>query len=55
MNNIRKKNEDWWLYTDIKRISEYLGIEIEKVCFYPDNTRKLILERYYDGNEVERE
>ena len=24
-----------------KRISEYIGIDSEKVCFYPDNTRKL--------------
>ena len=55
LKNITEKNEDWWLYKDIKRISECLGIEIEEVCFYPDGTRKLIIEKYYEGNETEME
>jgi hypothetical protein len=37
MKNIREKNEDKWLFKDI---SEYLEIEIEIVCLYPDNIRK---------------
>ena len=41
VNNIKENNEEKWLLH--KDISEYL--EIEKVCLYPDNSRKLILEK----------
>jgi hypothetical protein len=55
IDNINAKNEDWWLYRDIKKISEQLGIEIERVCYYPDITRKMILEKYYEANQIENE
>jgi hypothetical protein len=55
IDNINMKNEVWWLYKDIKRISEYLDIEIERVCCYPDITRKMILEKYYKANLIEEE
>ncbi len=55
IDNIIAKREEWWLYQDIKRISELLNIDIERVCFYPDITRKMLLERYYEGNAVEME
>jgi len=55
IDNINMKNEVWWLYKDIKRISEYLDIEIERVCYYPDITRKMILEKYYKANLIEEE
>jgi hypothetical protein len=29
------------------------NIEIERVCYYPEKVREMILERYYDGNEIE--
>ena len=39
----------------MKRISEQLWVEKEKVCYYPDIIRNMILEKYYDANEVEME
>ena len=55
IDNITAKREEWWLYKDIKRISEQLNIDIERVCYYPDIIRKMLLERYYEGNAVEME
>ena len=31
VKNIHDKKEEWWLHKDIKRISEYFGIDSEKV------------------------
>lgn len=39
----------------MKRISEQLGVEIAKVCYYPDIIRNMIIEKYYDGIEIEVE
>ena len=55
VGNLVEKNKNWWLFKDMKRISEQLGVEIEKVCYYPDIIRNMIIEKYYDGNEVEME
>ena len=33
IENTTARREEWWLYKDIKRISEYLNIEIERVCY----------------------
>ena len=37
----------------MRRISNNLNIDIEKVIYYPDKVRDMILERYYSGSEVE--
>jgi hypothetical protein len=52
-SNINAENENWWLYKDMKRISNNLNIDIERVCYYPDKVRDMILERYFSGSEVE--
>ncbi len=36
IENVTARREEWWLYKDIKRISENLNIDIERVCYYPD-------------------
>ena len=55
IENITARREGLWLYKDIKRISEYLNIEIERVCYYPDIIRKIVIEKYYEGNIAELE
>jgi len=52
-SNINAENENWWLYKDMRRISNNLNIYIEKVIYYPDKVRDMILERYYSGSEIE--
>jgi hypothetical protein len=52
-SNINAENENWWLYKDMRRISNNLNIDIERVIYYPDKVRDMILERYYSGSEVE--
>ncbi len=52
-SNINAENENWWLYKDMRRISNNLNIDIEKVIYYPDKVRDMILERYYSGSEIE--
>jgi hypothetical protein len=51
-SNINAENENWWLYKDMRRISNNLNIDIERVIYYPDKVRDMILERYYSGSEV---
>jgi hypothetical protein len=55
IENITARREEWWLYKDIKRISENLNIDIERVCYYPDLSRKMLLERFNEGNHIEIE
>ncbi len=52
-SNINAENENWWLYKDMRRISNNLNVDIEKVIYYPDKVRDMILERYYSGSEIE--
>jgi DNA-binding Xre family transcriptional regulator len=53
--NIAKRNEDWWFYSDIKKICERLEIEPEEVCDYPNRTRKKLEDKYYEGNDIDNE
>ena len=55
IENVTARREEWWLYKDIKRKSENLNIDIERVCYYPDLSRKMLLERFYEGNHIEIE
>ncbi len=55
LEDINAKNEDRWLYKDIKKICEQIGLEIERVCYYPGIKRKRILEKYYEANHIEKE
>jgi tRNA(Ser,Leu) C12 N-acetylase TAN1 len=55
VENIENRNREWWMYNDIQKICEKLGIEPEEVCFYPDKTREKLKERFFESNEVEME
>jgi hypothetical protein len=53
--NIERRNEDWWFYSDIKKICERFEIEPEEVCHYPDRTRKNFVDKYFEGKDVDNE
>jgi hypothetical protein len=40
IENVEKRNSDWWFYTDIQIICDILNIEPDEVCFYPEKTRR---------------
>ena len=39
------------LYEDIKMISHILKIDFERIIYYPDKTRELLIENYLNQNE----
>jgi hypothetical protein len=55
IRNIKQKNNNWWFYKEIESICERLRIEPEELCLYPDKTRRRLQQKYFEGNEVEKE
>jgi hypothetical protein len=53
VENIENQNREWWMYNDIQKICDKLGIEPKEVCFYPDRTREKLKERFFETNDVE--
>jgi hypothetical protein len=55
IRKIKQKNNNWWFYKEIESICERLRIEPEELCLYPDKTRRRLHQKYFEGNEVEKE
>jgi hypothetical protein len=53
VENFENQNREWWMYNDIQKICDKLGIEPKEVCFYPDRTREKLKERFFETNDVE--
>ena len=55
VENIEKRNNEWWFFIEIKTICDKLNIEPEEVCFYPDKTREKLKEMFFGQNEIEKQ
>ena len=39
------------MYKDIKELSEFVEVEVEYVCYYPDRVREKLLECFFTVSE----